>query len=454
MKKMDIQQELGGAEIFPLLVRLTIPATIAQIVNAVYSIVDRIYIGHLPNVGTVALSGVGLTFPITMMISAFSYLPGGGAPLAAIAIGEGNTKTAQKYLCNATSLLLTFSVVCTMVCLLFLKPLLAMFGADSETLPYAYEYLKIYVLGTAFVELALGLNPFINTQGFTTIGTASIVIGAALNILLDPLLMYTLNMGIRGAAIATVFSQFVSCLWIFWFLSSKRTYIRINLKDMKPDLSVMKKICLLGLSPFTFRVNESLVVVLLNRLIISHGGAMANLHIASLTIVNSISQIFLMPLIGIVNGAQPILSYNFGTKNYPRIRETIKYARILSFNCAVFTWAMIMVIPGRISSLFTDSQELISLTKITLRIMFCTVFALGFQMTNQNAFVAMGHTRYSFLFGIMRKVLLLVPLAVILPKFIGVWGVYAAEMISNPVTTVITFIVFERYMSKLKKEFH
>ena len=453
-KKADINRQLASGKILPLLIRLSIPATIAQLVNALYSIVDRMYIGHMPDVGTLALSGIGLTFPITMLIAAFSCLPGmGGSPLAGIAIGEGDFKKAQKYLCNAVSMLLVISLVLTLGFLIFLEPLLILFGADASTLPYAMDYLRIYLLGTVFVELALGLNPFINTQGFTLIGTLSVVIGAFLNIVLDPLFIYTFDMGIKGAAIATVIAQGVSCIWIFAFLTSKKSYIRINLHDMKIEGWIWKKTCALGVSPFTFRVNESVIVILLNHLLLKYGGADGNLHIASMAILSSMSQVFFMPLSGIVTGAQPLLSYNYGAKNYPRIRTTIRYARMLSFSCAVVMWIFLVFLPGLVCRMFTDNPELIEMTKVTMRIMFSTILVLGFQMINQNAFVAMGNTKYSFLFGIMRKVLLLVPLALILPAFMGVWGVYAAEAVSNPLTVIVTFIVFERYMAGLKKKF-
>lgn len=453
-QKPDITQQLAKEKILPLLIRLTIPATMAQLVNALYSIVDRMYIGHMPEVGTLALSGIGLTFPITMLIAAFSCLPGmGGAPLASIAIGEGDFKKAEKYLCNAVTLLFGISLLITVIFLIFLRPLLQMFGADAATLPPAFEYLQIYLLGTIFVELALGLNPFINTQGFTGIGTLSVIIGAVLNIILDPIFIYVLDMGIRGAAIATVISQFVSCVWILKFLTGKTTRIRIRLQDMVPDRKILSSTCALGLSPFTFRVNESFIVILLNWLLLTYGGTNANLHLASMAILSSVYQVFFMPLLGIVTGAQPILSYNFGAKNYSRIRETIHYARILSMGCAVFMWIFMFLFPRWICLLFTQNPPLIILTETTMRIMFCTVFTLGFQMINQNAFVAMGNTRYSFLFGIMRKVLLLVPLSFFLPQVIGVWGVYAAEAISNPITTVITFVAFEHYMQKLNHAF-
>jgi len=260
-------------------------------------------------------------------------------------------------------------------------------------------------------------------------------------------------MGIKGAAVATVIAQAVSSLWILRFLTSKKSYIRINLKEIVPNWKMSCATCALGLSPFTFRINESIIVILLNRLLLHYGGADGNLHLASMAILSSLGQIFFMPLQGIVIGAQPLLSFNYGARNYPRIRTTIHYARILSFSCAVLMWACMVFAPGMVARMFTDSPELIELTKKTMRIMFSTVLALGFQMTNQNAFVAMGNTFYSFLFGIMRKLLLLVPLALLLPNFFGVWGIYAAEAISNPVTTIITFIVFERYMRGLKEKF-
>lgn len=449
----DLNWQLAHGPILPLLVRLTIPATMAQLVNALYSIVDRMYIGHLPEIGTLALGSVGLTFPITMLISAFACLPGmGGAPLASIAIGQGDTRKAQRYLNQAALLLLLISLVMTVFCLLFLQPMLLLFGADGSTLPYAKSYLEIYLLGTVFVELALGLNPFINTQGFLFTGTISVVIGAVLNIVLDPLLMYVLKLDVRGAALATVLSQMVSCVWILSFLRSSRSGIRLSLREMRMHGGTIREICALGVSPFTFRVNESLVMILLNRLLRVYGGNAAELHLASMTILNSISQIFFMPLLGVVNGAQPILSYNFGARNYARVQETVHYARVLSVSCAVLMWAGIMLFPQGICLLFNNNPQLVALTTVTLRIMFCTSFALGFQMINQNAFVAMGNTGYSFFFGIMRKLLLLVPLAFILPHCMGVWGIYAAEAISNPVTTLVTFIVFTHYLHKLRND--
>lgn len=453
-KNTDMNEKLAHAKIQPLLVRLAIPVTVAQFVNALYSIVDRMYIGHMPGIGTLALSGIGLTFPIIMMIAAFSCLPGmGGAPLASIAMGEGDLKKAQRYLNNAFSMLLFISLIITAICILTLKPMLLAFGANEATLPYASSFLSIYLIGTVFVEITMGLNPFINTQGFTGTGTITIVIGAVLNIVLDPIFIYVLHLGIAGAAIATVLSQMVSAVWVLRFLCSGKSNLRLNLHDMKPDWKVIRSTCALGVSPFTFRVNESIVVIILNRLLIMYGGMLGDLHIASMAILSSISQIFFMPLIGIISGAQPILSYNMGAKNYPRLRETIHYARMLSIFCAVVMWLAMILIPDIICRLFTGDAGLIRLTTVTMRILFSTVLVLGMQMVNQNAFVAMGNTWFSFLFGVMRKLLILVPLAFLLPYMFGVWGIYMSEAVSNLVTTFITYIAFTRYMNGLKVSF-
>ena len=441
--RQDMNSQLAGAKILPLLIRLTIPITIAQLVNALYSIVDRMYIGHMPGVGTMALGGIGITFPIIMITAAFSCIPGmGGAPLASIAMGSGDMEKGRRYLSNAFVLLVGIGILLMAVCTAFLTPMLKAFGADSATLPYARDYLRIYMMGTVFVELSMGMNPFINAQGFTGIGTFTIVIGAFLNIILDPIFIYVLDMGIGGAAIATVLSQLVSALWVLCFLCSKRATLRLTFSGMKLKGHIVRPLCALGLSPFTFRVNESIVVIVLNWLLIRYGGDKSNLHIASMALLTSISQVFFMPLIGIITGAQPILSYNLGAGNY---------GRILSIGCAALMWFCLVAFPAQICRMFTSDAELIRLTTITMRIMFCTVIVLGLQMVNQNAFVALGNTWYSFIFGIMRKLLLLLPLALILPHLIGVWGIYMAEAISNVLTTIITHIYFVRYMRRLGK---
>jgi len=450
----DINEQLAHAKILPLLLRLTIPTTVAQLVNALYSIVDRMYIGRMPGVGTMALSGLGLTFPIIMLITAFSSLIGmGGAPLASIRMGAGDKEGAQRYLGNAFSLLLIIGAVLTVVCTIWRDPMLLAFGASENTLPYASDYLGIYLLGTVFVQLSLGLNAFINAQGYAGMGMITVIIGAVLNVVLDPIFIYVFDMGIAGAAVATVISQFVSAAWVVGFLCSKKPRLTITLRDMRLDWGIIKSSCALGVSTFTFMLNESIVVIVLNRLLRHYGGTLGDLHIASMAILSSVGQIFFMPLKGIIQGAQPIISYNMGARNYPRIRETVHYARVCSITCAVVMWAAMVFLPQHIALAFTPDRELISLTTITMRLMYSTVFVLGLQMVNQNAFIAMGNTRYSFFFGILRKVILLLPLAFILPFFTGVWGIYAAEAISNLITVVVTHVVFTKYLRQLKLEF-
>ena len=446
-------RELAEGPVMPLLVKLAMPAILAQLIHAAYSIVDRMYIGHMPEVGTTALTGLGLTFPIIMIISSFSCLPGmGGAPLAAIAMGKGDNALAQRYLGNALTMLLTMSLVLTAGFQLFLEPLLTLFGGNSGTLPYAVGYLRIYLMGTLFSQLATGLNSFINTQGFTGIGTMTTLVGAVLNVVLDPIFIYGLGMGIEGAAIATVISQFVSAAWVMWFFLSDRSILRLTLADMKPDRQVLVSTCSLGVSPFIFRVNESVVVILLNRLILIYGGAQIDLHIAVMTTLANITQVFFMPLTGLVAGAQPILSYNKGAGSASRLRETVRCARLLGLSYSVAVWALMMLFPRGLAMAFSPDPAFLDLAAFAIRLQYCTVLVMGMQMVNQNAFVALGNVGYSFLFGIMRKILVLIPLALILPRFLGMTGVYAAEPLSNLITTGVTYLFFERYMGKLERE--
>ncbi|MGI6174844.1 MAG: MATE family efflux transporter [Christensenellales bacterium] len=452
--KTDMNEQLASGKIKPLLIRMAIPFTIGQLVNALYSIVDRMYIGQMPNVGTAALSGLGLTFPIIMMVLAFAVLIGlGGAPLSSIKAGAGDDESARRYLGNAVTLLILSGIVLTVVFLIFLDPLLIAFGASENTLPYARDYLGIYLWGTVFVQLATGLNAFINSQGYATTGTITLVVGAVLNVVLDPIFIYTLGMGIKGAAVATVIAQAVSAAWVVGFLCSKHSYLRIQAQYLRLKWQVVKTTCMLGFSNFIFQVNESIVVIVINRLLRHYGGVLGDLHIASMAILASVSQIFFMPLKGIMHATQPLVSYNTGAKNHTRIREAIRYSRYYSVGSAAVMWALMMLIPRTISMAFTPDPELIALTERTMRLMFCTVFLIGMQMVNQNAFIAMGNTGYSFLFGIMRKVLLLIPLAFTLPLWMGIDGVYLAEAVSNVLTVIVTYIVFERYMNRLKHSF-
>lgn len=448
----SMNERLANEPILPLLIKLSIPAAVANIVSALYSVVDRWFIGRIPSIGTEALGGVGLTFPIIMLITAFSMLVGmGAAPRASIAMGAGEHNKAEKYLGNAVTMLVAIGVSIILLCIIFDDEMLKLFGASKETLPFAKQYLNIYVLGTVFMLISLGLNSFINAQGNTKIGMMTVIIGALINIILDPIFIFLLDLGIAGAAWATVISQFISALWVILFLISKKSSLKIYLKNLVPDKDIIFSSLSLGVSAFIFYVNESIVVIVINRLLIHYGGYLSDVYITCMSILSSINQIFFLPLKGIVQGAQPIVSFNRGSGNFQRIKNTVIYARIISIGCAVIMWSIFMIFPEKVAEFYTTDIELINMTSKAIRIMFCTIFMLGMQMINQNLFIAIGNAKYSFLFGIMRKVLLLIPLAFILPMVFGVWGIFAAEAVSNFITTIITYIVFTKYIKKLKQ---
>ncbi len=451
-----MEEQLEKGKILPLLLKLAIPSTAAQIVNALYSMVDRIFIGHMEGVGAIALTGLGLTMPIVLLISAFSYLIGrGGGPLLSIKLGEKDREAAAKLQGNSLSLLLILGVILTFIFYVFCDPILLLFGTSEAALPYASSYLKIYVLGTIPVMVSLGMNSFLNAQGYTTLGTITVVIGAILNLILDPVFIYVLDMGIAGAAIATVISQSVSAVWVMYLLLfSKKIMVRIRLKDMLVSWFNTKKICALGVSNFIFFANDSIIQLLLNLLLRywSPDIATGDMYIGCMTIVYSMMQVFFMPLSGVTQGAQPIVGYCMGARNYKRMRTTINYARACSILCAVVMWALYMIFPGQLARLFTTDTALIEASTGMLRISFCFNFVLGMQMVNQHMFIAMGNAKYSFIFGLMRKIFVLIPLVIVFPFFLGITGVFLAEPVSNVITVVITYIVFTRYVNSLDKE--
>lgn len=454
MKKASMEEQLAKGRILPLLLKLAVPSTIAQIVNALYSMVDRIYLGRMEGIGTIALTGLGLTMPIILIITAFSYLIGrGGGPLLSIKLGEKDYETAARLQGNSLALLLALGVLLTVVFYVFCDPILLLFGASEEALPYASDYLKIYVLGTVPVMISMGMNSFLNAQGYTTLGTVTVVIGAVLNLVLDPIFIYTLGMGIAGAAIATVISQTVSAVWVLYLLLfSKRIMIRVRLKDMAVSLANTKRICALGVSSFVFLANDSLVQILINLLLRywSPDIATGDMYIGCMTIVYSMYQIFFMPLQGITQGAQPIVGYCFGAANYGRLRKTVNYARVCSIFCAAVMWAVYMIFPSQVAGLFTTDTALLSTCAGSIRLAFCFNFVLGMQMVNQHMFIAMGNAKYSLIFGLMRKIFVLIPLVLVFPFFMGAIGVFLAEPVSNIITVIITYICFTRYLNRLQ----
>lgn len=442
-------KHLGTEPIGKLVFRLSLPTLIAQIINVLYNIIDRIYIGHIPDVGHLSLTGVGLTFPIILIISAFSgFVGAGGAPLAAIRLGENNTKRAEQILGNGVSLILLSSVVLSVFFWIFNRPLLFLFGADHETIGYAMDYIQIYVLGTVFVQIALGLNPFINAQGRTKIGMFSILIGAVANILLDPLFIFVLDMGVKGAAIATVISQSLSALWVLWFLCGKQTDIKIRRQYFRLERKVVKQITALGISTFVIQFTEGLIFIVLNNGLQRYGG---NVHVGTMTIIQSVMQLIMTPIIGFNQGAQPIVSYNYGAKQYARVRQTIRVMLWVSLSISTVFCVVVCLFPTLFARIFTSDKALIAMVSSQMPIFLSGIWIFGIQMAAQSVFVGLGQAKISLFLASLRKIILLIPLAIILPRFWGVEGIYYAEPISDILSALTAAILFSITIPKILK---
>lgn len=436
-KQSRKQNDLGRDPIGLLLLKMGLPAITAQLINVLYNIVDRMFIGQMPGAGSLALTGLGLCFPIITIISAFAMLVGaGGATKAAIFMGEGSLDEAEKILSNAFKLFVVLSILLTVLVHIFKVPLLFFFGASENTLPYAVEYLEIYVTGTIFVLLALGLNPFINAQGFARTGMLSVLIGAVTNIILDPILIFGLNMGVRGAAIATIVSQAISALWVFRFLRGKKTRIRIQFTGYKIDFKLMLPVLALGLSPFIMQVTESMVQITLNSGLQRYGG---DLYVGAMTIISSLLMVFMLPLMGLTQGAQPIVAFNYGAKNYNRVRKTFKLLFMLSLGFSIGTCGILMLVPSVFIRMFTSDNTLIGLAIPNLRIFFAAFWMMGAQMACQQTLLGVGAAKLSIFIALFRKVIMLIPLAIIIPVFFGVEGIFIAEPIAD-FTSVITCV--------------
>ena len=441
MKKTN---DLGKGNIGKLLISLAAPAIVAQLVNVLYNIVDRIFIGRMDN-GELAMAGVGVAFPILMLISAFSALIGmGGAPLCAIKMGEKNNDEAEKIMSNSFSMLLIIAVILTTGFLIFKEPILWAFGASEATIGYALDYLSIYVLGTIFVQIALGMNSDINTQGFAKIGMMTVVIGAVINIVLDPIFIFVFDLGVKGAALATVAGQMVSALWVLKFLFGKKSILKIRKKYMVPDLKVVGSTMALGVSPFIMQSTESLVLISLNTRLSMFGGDIA---VGAMTIMSSIMQIILMPLQGLAQGAQPIVSYNYGAKQMDRVKKTFKLTLISCLSFTVIMCSLLMLFPNLFVGIFNNEPELVAITTWAIRIYFLGIFVFGAQIACQQTFLALGQAKISLFLALLRKVVLLVPLIYILPNLFQdkLMGVLVAEPIADIIatlTTVTCFMVF------------
>lgn len=436
------KEMLGTEPIGKLLLKLAVPTVVAQLINMLYNIVDRIYIGHIPGDGSLALTGVGVCMPIIMIISAFAALiSSGGAPKASIYMGKGDNDSAEKILGGCFTLQIIISVILTAVLLIWNEKFLLMFGASENTICYATGYMGIYAIGTVFVQLTLGMGAFITAQGFAKIGMMTVLIGAVSNIILDPIFIFGLQMGVRGAALATIISQAMSCAWVLFFLTGKKTYLKLQRKMMKIDGKLVFPCVALGLATFIMQSSESVISVCFNSSLLEYGGDIA---VGAMTILTSVMQFAMLPMQGIAQGAQPISSYNFGAKNVNRVKKTFL---LLLTTCLIYSfliWGAIMLFPKVFAGIFTPDTQLIEFTAKALRI-YCGVLCIfGIQITCQMTFVSIGNAPCSIIVAIVRKFVLLLPLIYIMPNLMEnkTMGVYAAEPVADILAITFTAILF------------
>ena len=443
------ENDLGRDPVGRLLFRLAVPAITAQLINALYNIVDRMYLGHLPGSGTLALTGVGVTFPIIMIISAFASLIGmGGAPLASIKMGEGDQARAERIMGNCFATLLALSAVLTVFFLVTKDTLLYWFGASDATFGYADQYLTIYVIGTLFVQLTLGMNAFINAQGFAKMGMLTVLIGAACNIILDPIFIFVFKMQVQGAALATILSQGISCAWILRFLTGKTTTLRLQLRYARLRGSVILPCIALGIAPFIMQFTESILNICFNTSLLRYGGDIA---VGAMTILASVMQFCMLPLQGLTQGAQPIIGFNFGANQRDRVKEAF---RLLLACCMVFAgliWFLSMFVPQLFISIFTSDPQLADFTRWAIRIYMAVSLLHGIQISCQQTFIALGNAKTSVFLALLRKVILLIPLIYILPYFLAdkVFAVFLAEPVADFIAVSTTATLFYRQYKKL-----
>lgn len=442
------EEQLATAPIGRLMLKLAVPTVAAQLINMLYNIVDRIYIGHIPEVGSTALTGVGVTFPIITLVSAFAAFAGqGGAPLASIQLGAGQRDEAERILGNSLVLLLAASLLLTVGFSMYKEPILYAFGASDATIGYAVDYIRIYLLGTIFVQLALGLNSFISAQGKALVAMLSVLIGAILNIVLDPIFIFLLDWGVQGAALATILSQAVSACWVFGFLCSRHSGLRIRRSNLRPSARVIGRIASLGVAPFIMQSTESLVTVVLNTGLQTYGG---DLYVGALTIMQSVMQMIVMPVQGITQGTQPIMSYNYGAGNYARVRRTFQRLLTVTLTATCSAFLAVILFPGLLARIFTPQEETIQLVSQVMPLFFGGIWAFGAQMACQITFMSLGQARTSLFLALLRKVILLVPLALLLPRITGsVFGIFAAEPIADILASATTLTLFLSQRKKL-----
>lgn len=437
---MDTKNDFSKGSVAKNIWSLAVPMTVAQLVNVLYSVVDRIYIGHLPDASTEALTGIGLALPVITMITAFSNLFGmGGAPLCSIARGAGDVKRAEKIMGNSFTLLLMTGVILMAFCYLTMRPMLYLFGASDQTYPYAQAYLSVYLTGTLFVMISLGMNNFINAQGFGKMGMLTVLIGAVLNIVLDPVFIFGFHMGVYGAAAATVISQGVSAAYVFWFLRGNHVLFRLNKKDMRLEGKLIREITGLGLSGFVMSVTNGSVQIVCNAMLSRYGG---DLYVGVMTVINSVREIITMPVNGLTNGAQPVIGFNYGAGEYERVKKAIRF---MGMSCVIFTcavWAVLFAVPQFFIHLFNSEPELLEAGVGAFRIYFFGIFLMALQFTGQSTFVALGKSKQAVFFSLLRKAIIVIPLTICLPMIggLGVNGVFLAEPVSNLIGGVACFV--------------
>lgn len=447
--KVAKEVDLGKEPVGKLFAMLAIPAIASQVVNALYNIVDRMYIGHIADIGATALTGVGVCFPIIMIISAFAALVSmGGAPRASILMGQNKKNEAEKILGNCFCALIITSIVLTVLVLCFQTPLLYMFGASENTIGYAQNYMTIYAIGTIFVQVTLGMNAFISAQGFSRISMMTVIIGAVTNIILDPIFIFGFQMGVQGAALATVLSQSVSAIWCVRFLRGKDTKIQIKVKDMKIDPKILLPAMALGIAPFIMQSTESVLVLCFNSSLLNYGGDIA---VGAMTILSSVMQFAMLPLNGFTQGAQPIISYNYGAKNKERLKKAFK---ISLASCLVYSsilWLSVMLFPNIYTMMFTSNPELTQISLWALRVYMFGCIIFGAQIACQQAFIALGNAKTSAFLAMFRKIIVLIPLIYILPNFFEnkVFAIFLAEPIADILAVITTVSLFYISFKKL-----
>lgn len=447
-------EELGKSNVGNLLLKLAVPAITAQIINLLYNLVDRMYIGHIDKVGKLALTGVGVCLPLIMIISAFAALVSmGGAPRASIFLGKGEHENAEKTLGNSLTLLMILSIILTIIFYFFAKDLLLLFGASKNTIEYATNYMKIYSLGTIFVQLTLGLNTFISAQGFAKTSMITVLIGAICNIILDPIFIFVFNMGVGGAALATIISQALSMIWILFFLTGKKTTLKIRRKNLRLSKNIIIPSISLGLAPFIMQSTESLIAVCFNASLLKYGGDIA---VGAMTILTSVMQFSMLPLHGLTQGGQPIISYNYGAKNPERVKKAFKILLISCLTYSFILWVLVMITPNSFVLIFNNDPELVKFTSNALRIYMAVSGIFGIQIACQQSFIALGNAKTSLFLALLRKIILLIPLIYIMPLFISnkTKAVFMAEPVADllavSTTSVLFFIQFRKAMKEIE----